>query len=71
MANLSWISGKRLIISHRTFIVKLAKTGLAEELLSSKELAQRETATDSCKRAYLTREEVTSEHAQGCISGLV
>ena len=51
--------------------MKLAKTGLAEELLSSKKLAQRKIATESCKRAYLTREKVTSEHAQGCISGLV
>lgn len=71
MANLSWISRKHLKLSHRTFIVKLAKMGLAKELLSSEELAQREIATESCKRAYLTREEVTSERAQGCISGLV
>lgn len=51
--------------------MKLAKMGLAEELLSSKELAQRKVATESCKRAYISREEVTSERAQGCISGLV
>lgn len=51
--------------------MKLAKTGLAKELLSSQEEAQRTIVTESCKQAYLTREEVTGQHAEGCISGLV
>lgn len=59
------------MLSHRTFVVKPAKTGLAEEPLGSKDLAQRKISAESCKRASLTREEVTSERAQGYISGLV
>lgn len=71
MAKKRWVSGKHLILSHRTFLGKLAETGLVEELLSSEELTRRKIAAESCKRAYLTREEVTSEYAQGCILGLV